>query len=138
MKLPTNLLIPLLACSVVASAIVQAQSKGHGSQPGADTDWSQLIGSMEKMHMSVAAIQRSGNDDVDFVRLMLPHHRAAVDMAKAQLMYGKDPEMRKLAQEIITAQQSEINLMRHWLKEQPAQVEINPTPGPTPAQTSSL
>jgi uncharacterized protein (DUF305 family) len=93
---------------------------------------------MEKMHMSVAAIQRSGNDDVDFVRLMLPHHRAAVDMAKAQLMYGKDPEMRKLAQEIITAQQSEINLMRHWLKEQPAQVEINPTPGPTPAQTSSL
>jgi uncharacterized protein (DUF305 family) len=93
---------------------------------------------MEKMHMSVAAIQRSGNDDVDFVRVMLPHHRAAVDMAKAQLIYGKDPEMRKLAQQIVTAQQSEIALMRHWLKEQPGQVQINPTPAPTAAKTSSL
>jgi uncharacterized protein (DUF305 family) len=83
---------------------------------------------MEKMHMSMGAIARSGNDDVDFVRLMLPHHRAAIDMAKAQLLYGKDPQMRKLAQEIIAAQESEITLMRHWLKEQPAQVEINPTP----------
>jgi uncharacterized protein (DUF305 family) len=92
---------------------------------------------MDKMHMSVAAIQPSGNDDVDFVRLMIPHHRAAVDMAKAQLASGKDPQMRKLAQEIITAQQSEITLMRHWLKEQPSQVQINPTPAPSPAQTSS-
>jgi uncharacterized protein (DUF305 family) len=138
MKLPTNLLIPFLACSVVASAIVQAQSKDHGSQPGTNPDWPQLIESIDKMHMSVAAIQPSGNDDVDFVRLMIPHHRAAVDMAKAQLASGKDPQMRKLAQEIITAQQSEITLMRHWLKEQPGQVEINPTPAPSPAQTSSL
>jgi uncharacterized protein (DUF305 family) len=93
---------------------------------------------MDKMHMSVAAIQRSGNNDVDFVRLMLPHHQAAVDMARAQLMYGKDRQMRKLAQEIITAQQSEINLMRHWLKEQPAQVEINPTPAANTDKANSL
>jgi uncharacterized protein (DUF305 family) len=59
---------------------------------------------------------------------MLPHHQAALDMAKTQLLYGKDPQMRRLAQEIITDQRLEIELMQHWLKqEQPAQVEVNPT-----------
>jgi uncharacterized protein (DUF305 family) len=121
MKLPTNLLIPFLACSVAASAIVQAG-------PGPDPDWSKLIASMDKMHMAMGAIERSGNGDVDFVRLMLPHHQAAVDMARTQLLYGKDPQMRALAQKILTDQQSEIALMQGWLKQQPAQVEINPTP----------
>ena len=48
---------------------------------------------------------------------MLPHHQAAIDMAKTQLLYGKDPQMRRLAQEIITDQQSEIALMHLWLKQ---------------------
>jgi uncharacterized protein (DUF305 family) len=82
---------------------------------------------MDKMHMAMGATERSGNNDVDFVRLMLPHHQAAVDMAKTQLLYGKDPQMRELAQKILTDQQSEIALMQGWLKQQqPAQVEINP------------
>ena len=83
---------------------------------------------MDKMHMAMGAIERSGNSDVDFVKLMLPHHQAAIDMAKTQLLYGKDPQMRRLAQEIITDQQSEIELMQRWLKQQrPAQVQVNPT-----------
>ena len=121
MKLSTNLLIPFLACSVAAIAIVHAGT-------GADPDWSKLIASMDKMHMAMGSIERSGNDDIDFVRLMLPHHQAAVDMARIQLMYGKDPQMRKMAQEIITGQQSEIELMQRWLKQQPANAGINPTP----------
>jgi len=52
----------------------------------------------------------------NFVRLMLPHHQAAIDMAKTELIYGKDPQMRRLAQEIITDQQLEIELMQRWLK----------------------
>jgi uncharacterized protein (DUF305 family) len=72
---------------------------------------------MEKMHVGMGAIEPSGNSDVDFVRLMLPHHQAAIDMAKAELTHGKDPQMRRLAQEIITDQQSEIDLMRLWLKQ---------------------
>ncbi len=71
---------------------------------------------MEKMHGAMAIVTESDNSDVDFVRLMLPHHQAAVDMAKAQLLYGTDPQMRRLAQEIITDQQSEIELMQLWLK----------------------
>ena len=79
----------------------------------------------------MGAIERTGNSDVDFVRLMLPHHQAALDMAKTQLLYGKDAQMRRLAQEIITDQQLEIELMQRWLKQREAagtesQVEVNP------------
>ena len=80
-------------------------------------NWSQLNASMHKMHIAMAAIQQSGNTDADFVRLMVPHHQGAIDMAKVQLLYGKDPQMRRVAQEIVTDQQLEIELMQRWLKE---------------------
>jgi uncharacterized protein (DUF305 family) len=86
--------------------------------PSSDTNWSALIASMDKMHMAMGAVKRSGDSDVDFVRLMLPHHQAAIDMAKTQLLHGKDPQVRRLAQEIITDQQLEIELMQRWLKQQ--------------------
>jgi uncharacterized protein (DUF305 family) len=95
--------------------VVYAGTDAHGTQ-ASQADWSELNASMHKMHMAMGAIQRSGDADVDFVRLMLPHHQGAIDMAKVQLLYGKDPQMRRLAQEIITDQQSEIELMQRWLK----------------------
>jgi uncharacterized protein (DUF305 family) len=78
--------------------------------------WSALMGTMESMHAAMELVTPSGDSDVDFVSLMLPHHRAALDMARAELLYGKDPQMRRLAQEIVTDQQSEIALMQLWLK----------------------
>ena|ERR1700731_4261831 len=134
MKLSTNLLIPFLACSFAASALAQAETHDRVSQPGMTSDWSKLIASMDKMHMAMSTIERSGNSDVDFVRLMLPHHQAAVDMARTQLLFGKDPQMRGLAQKIIADQESEIALMQRWLEEEPAQVEINPTAGANTAK----
>jgi Domain of unknown function (DUF305) len=108
---------------------VQAETNDHRSQLTPDPDWSELIASMDKMHMAMKAVARSGNPDVDFVRLMVPHHQAAIDMAKTQLLYGKDPQMRRLAQEIITDQRLEIELMQRWLKQQQAaQPKQNQTP----------
>ena len=95
----------------------KAESNGHDSALTASSDWSQLISSMDKMHMAMSAVKQSGNSDVDFVRLMLPHHQAAIDMAKTELLYGKDLQMRRLAQEIITDQQLEIQLMQRWLQQ---------------------
>ena len=81
--------------------------------------WSGLVGRIMKMHDDMSAIARTGHADADFVRLMLPHHQAAVDMARVQLLYGKDPQMRRLAHEIIADQHLEIELMQLWLKQQP-------------------
>src|SRR6185369_7357241 len=79
--------------------------------------WQELGRDMEKMHAGMRSIKPSGNSDIDFARLMLPHHQAAIDMAKTELVYGKDPQMRRLAQEIIIDQQSETQLMQLWLKD---------------------
>ncbi len=135
-----NRAIPLLIAAAAALTIlsiglvragVQSGTLANNSQPTADPDWSELIASMDKMHMAMGAIKRSGNADVDFVKLMLPHHQAAIDMAKTQLLYGKDAQMRRLAQEIITDQQLEIELMQRWLKQrEPEATRENQTPTP--------
>jgi len=75
---------------------------------------------MKTMDVAMGSVKRSGDSDVDFVKLMLPHHQAAIDMAKTQLLHGKDPQMRRLALEIITDQQPEIVLMQLWLKQHDA------------------
>lgn len=68
-----------------------------------------------KMHEDMN-IAYTGDADADFIRGMIPHHQGAIDMAKIVLAFGKNPEVRKLAEEIIKAQEGEIATMRDWLK----------------------
>jgi uncharacterized protein (DUF305 family) len=110
-------LLLAIAMSTFVLELLGADEQHQTDQQTSTPDWSELITSMERMHMAMGQVARSGNSDIDFVRLMLPHHQAALDMAKTQLVYGKDPQMRRLAQEIITDQQLEIELMRLWLKQ---------------------
>ena len=56
----------------------------------------------------------SGDPDRDFVAGMIPHHQGAIDMAQAELKYGKDPQLKKLARSIISAQKKEIASMKRW------------------------
>jgi uncharacterized protein (DUF305 family) len=82
---------------------------------------------MSVMHKGMHTAPQTGDPDRDFVTMMIPHHQGAIDMAKALLLYGKDPQMRRLAQEIITDQQSEIELMQLWLKQRDV---LSSKPGP--------
>jgi hypothetical protein len=66
---------------------------------------------MAKM-MAAMEIKPSGDVDADFVAMMVPHHQGAIDMAQAQLRYGRNEQLRRLAQEIIVTQQQEIVAMR--------------------------
>jgi uncharacterized protein (DUF305 family) len=85
------------------------------SRMAADSGWTQLMASMDQMHVAMADVKPSGTLDEDFVRLMLPHHRAAIDMALTALLGARDSQVRRLAQEIIVEQETEIQLMQLWL-----------------------
>ena len=102
---------------VLALSIPLLARQGSSSAQDSGAAWGQLSQNMEKMHAVMRSIQPSGSADADFVGLMLPHHQAAIDMARVELTQGKDPQMRRLAQEIIVDQQSEIDLMHLWLKQ---------------------
>lgn len=67
-----------------------------------------------KMHKDMT-IEFTGDADVDFMKGMIPHHQGAIDMAQVLLKYGKDADTRKLAEEIIAAQEKEIAFMKAWL-----------------------
>lgn len=70
---------------------------------------------MQAMHDDMMTGIANPVPDMAFARGMLPHHRGAVDMAMIQLQYGTDKEMRKLAQDIIDAQQPEIIWLQEWI-----------------------
>jgi len=66
---------------------------------------------MDKMMAGMAA-KPSGNVDTDFAAMMIPHHQGAIDMAVAELRHGRNPQLRRIAQEIIVDQQQEIAAMK--------------------------
>lgn len=76
---------------------------------------------MAVMDYGMRTAPMNGDPDHDFVTMMIPHHQGAVDMAKALLLSTRDPELRNLAQGIITEQQNEIRLMQAWLARYRAQ-----------------
>ena len=102
--------MPLKALCVATALIAATQ------MPPASAQFMQeMNASMELMHRRMAGAPMTGNVDHDFASMMIPHHQGAIDMAKAELICGKDPVMRRLAQEILVDQQSEIDAMRLWL-----------------------
>ena len=75
-----------------------------------------LSEAMAVMSRDMGQAPMTGNPDRDFASMMIPHHQGAIDMAKVEVLYGKDPVLRRLAQEIIVTQDSEIAVMRMQLQ----------------------
>jgi uncharacterized protein (DUF305 family) len=100
-------LVVCLATALIAAAQIRPVSAQFMQE---------MNGSMERMDRRMAEAPMNGSVDHDFASMMIPHHQGAIDMAKAELLYGKDPVMRRLAQEILVDQQSEIDAMQLWLE----------------------
>jgi uncharacterized protein (DUF305 family) len=93
-----------------------AQHAGHGQRPATSEPAStrEFRAVNDRMHRDMN-IRFSGNADRDFAAAMIPHHQGAIEMARIQLRHGADPEMRRLAEEIIRAQEAEIAQLRAFL-----------------------
>lgn len=124
-KLPMKclpILVLFAACGTAPLALADgAHHHDHGAAaaPGKETETPATRAFREadaRMHGEMA-IRYTGDVDVDFVKGMIPHHRGAVAMAKVALEHSKNPEIRKLAEEIVRSQDGEIAWMEKFLKD---------------------
>ncbi|MGG1944887.1 DUF305 domain-containing protein [Trinickia sp. NRRL B-1857] len=98
-----------LSATSMAPALAWAQNVATG-----DAEAAFLAENDEAMTtmMTGMEVKPSGDIDRDFVAMMVPHHQGAIDMAQAELRYGRNETLRRIAQEIIVEQQQEIAAMR--------------------------
>jgi len=108
--------VVLLLTASLATAIWLGRGIAQESEPSQPQSFHQLMNqAMTVMDRGMKQAPMAGNPDHDFAAMMIPHHQGAIDMAKVELLYGKDPVLRRLAQEIIVTQQQEIVVMRRQL-----------------------
>lgn len=112
----------LLSLWLLAGAAL-AQDQHHGTH-GSDSERhgttfarfaSEMDAGMDAMMRDMHAPGYTGNADIDFLAMMIPHHEGAVEMARLVLIHGRDPLTRKLAEEIIASQVVEIEGMKRRL-----------------------
>jgi len=108
---------PWLYVVLLASVVLVGQVPSRGLSDDSEF-MTRMNASMTVMDGSMKAAAMNGSVDHDFAAMMIPHHEGAIEMAKAELSFGKDPTMRRLAQEILVDQKSEIDAMNLWLAKQ--------------------
>jgi uncharacterized protein (DUF305 family) len=116
-----RVVVTLLAAGMIATGAWAQQHGGHGTavqgQTGHGGGFSaDMHTAMTKMSRDMETAPMTGDPDKDFLAMMIPHHEGAIEMARLVLLHGRDPLVRRLAEEIIAAQQAEIVTMRQRLE----------------------
>ena len=113
----TTLLLALgLTAAVMGCTRAAGDSAVRRSGGAADKPFIAASSAAMEQMMKAMAIRPSGDVDRDFVAMMVPHHESAIAMAQAELRYGKNEQLRRMAQEIVVKQQQEIAAMRLALR----------------------
>lgn len=112
----------LLAWGIVSAAAAQTTHEQHAAPVAATAPGpayarytGEMDAGMQRMMADMHAPGRSGNVDIDFLAMMIPHHQGAVEMARLELIHGRDPATRRLAEDIIASQTIEIEGMKRRL-----------------------
>ncbi|MGA9580569.1 MAG: DUF305 domain-containing protein [Allosphingosinicella sp.] len=109
------LLFALVAVGVGATMLYLGQRGPDGAvaaQPAPPAGPSgEMMAAMHRMHEAADKAPMTGDIDRDYIALMVPHHQSAVEMARVYLEHGKDPELRRLSENVIASQEAEIRLM---------------------------
>jgi uncharacterized protein (DUF305 family) len=112
----------LAAVLLLLVSVSQAQPPHqHGisppeGTPSAESFTSLMMHAVERMHKDMNIVP-TADPDRDFAAMMIPHHQGAIDMAKVELQFGKNPVLRRLAQGIIVEQLQEIEVMQRELRQ---------------------
>jgi len=123
-------LVLMLGLAVPAGAQHGPGDPASGGRSTAGFD-ATIHAAMTTMAQAMEAAPMTGDPDKDFLAMMIPHHEGAVEMARLLLVHGRDPLVRKLAEEIIAGQQVEIAAMQERLKI--LRAGRDPEPGGFPA-----
>ncbi|WP_081870034.1 DUF305 domain-containing protein [Endozoicomonas numazuensis] len=107
--------ITLLACLIFPMTVFAHNGVDHSAATG-NAFKEKNMQAMVKMHHGMENAGYTGDNDIDFLRMMIPHHAGAVDMAEIILETTKDEELKNLAQGIITDQKNEIKIMKQLLE----------------------
>jgi uncharacterized protein (DUF305 family) len=108
-------LVAMLPVAAHAAETSHDMSQMGGMATGNEEAMKAFAAANEKMMAGMHGMAMTGDVDKDFVTMMIPHHQGAIDMAEVVIKYGRDAQIKALAEAIVKAQAKEIAEMKDWL-----------------------